>query len=530
MKTSNIAKLLTLWWIINLSRSTQPMRCQYGRAMRLYHTPNRLNCSSNNATDIKVELFKNNIKEYETSIKTMSIIKKTCKTTFVFRYHHEEKEERVFLDKNKATELINRKACINEKGEIVTKNIINKFNCIYSWGDSYKRSTYSCYHSTGKVYATHSNYLFSDVTSLNGCSYQDGYCRSIGGSHSLWVPRKEVKNKYIPLGTWNATKLNEHIIIPHFGLVFIINNMQKEQSYFFDQGFKLKIISKVSTTTLKENLASSTLEEKFKALESEIQGKLQYVTDLLYTPTHKIQTICTILDKSNAIITALASQNPTQYARETLKDDYLVAKLAKPFLIAYKCLPVFNYKFTLIENICYAYIPLKYKLSNTSNWEKGYLHPKLLIIYDTAVKIHCKGANIEYIYLNNSLWKYIPGELPKYIPSNNASLLPTYGIGDSDLYNLPNIWAYNPNDYRRHDAEAAAIDYIDNEIHYIQPDADIPRYNTTKINFLDSIGLFKFSFGAYIHTILTWITRVFSVLGFLAFLNRSYNQRIILSH
>ncbi len=126
------------------------------------------------ATDIyekwTIELYKKNLKEYSSKIKSLKVIVRDCKTDTSF-WNVKTKELQILnyeLDPPTAKILMHQHSCIKENGGRELNKLINDFECNYKWMSTVEQRHSRVTTRMDEFIATHHGYLSSPLGSLNG--------------------------------------------------------------------------------------------------------------------------------------------------------------------------------------------------------------------------------------------------------------------------------------------------------------------------------------------------------------------------
>ena len=192
------------------------------RSEQLYRLPELMSCDAKNYKKWKVEVYKQNLKQYKSSIKSLRIILRICTTDTSF-WNVKTKDLKTLnyeVDQNTARSMMNQHSCLKADGSRTINTLINDFECQYKWLSSVETRTFSCYYEKGSIIATHSGYLSTAIGSLNGCNYNDTFCHSHGAKYYMWNRVIGVDSEYLKVGDYNATSIGEHLIISELAMTF----------------------------------------------------------------------------------------------------------------------------------------------------------------------------------------------------------------------------------------------------------------------------------------------------------------------
>lgn len=84
----NLKWIIMIKWMVvmELIRKVEAIQvCQKERMASIYKSLESLNCGSKEYENWKIMFYKRNIKEYQTKVKGLKIVKRTCKTETSFR-------------------------------------------------------------------------------------------------------------------------------------------------------------------------------------------------------------------------------------------------------------------------------------------------------------------------------------------------------------------------------------------------------------------------------------------------------------
>ena len=446
-----------VWIVIALYKGTRqepkPMVCQFDRGAKLFELPKEMNCNNTNTRKVRVTISKKNLKQYEVEARSLTIIDRGCTATYNFfgAKTKNKWEKRTALNKETAQKYLHNKHCGNTDKTIRKQPLTMPYKCEFSWPQSKTHVTRSCYFKEGKIVAEHNGFLFSALGDISHCKYMSGWCQTAAGIHIKWTPNNKIKEPYLFMGIHNATILGKHLIIPTYGMAFNLKSMNKSDEggnkVYRSHSFEVRILREAVKSKNNISYEETSLGEKFRALQEEVSGKLQFIYDKLQAPTHQIQWLCQALQEINRVSNAMASANPTLYIREILKHKKVVARKAGAYIMVWPCGNVFEYKWAKLAE-CYKGIPIHYKLHKHSEYRLGFLDVETMEVHKNSIEISCDKHLTESVMVHDKLWIHKSKHGATEVNTEGAIALPGVKLTNaSELYNLPNNWIFNITDF-----------------------------------------------------------------------------------
>lgn len=504
-----------------------PMRCQITQSGKLFKLSELETCKKVATRQYLMKVEKMNIKQESSDAESLQLIKRTCKTGYSFWgvKTMEKSHTSVTISKAAAENLINRKVCQDISGEIHAGKLEKTYNCVYRWMASTTTSTISCYFNKGTVTIDQHGLVSSSLGSVTNCIYKDEYCETAGKIHMTWKAYPDFIKKFIIVGTYNGSLIQSHLIIGKLGLSFRLDQYDEitgNESVVYDKhGFKLTKLKtwqqeKVVKPQTELLSAPTSVEERFSALQDEVNARLQYLTTLIESPLKQINSLCQSLKMSTELNKKAAIANPTAYVRAVLNNNYLTAVASTDFLKAWPCHPVEEWSFIKPEE-CFKWPPITYRdLKHTIN-KRGFLEPETAIIHDFSAKVDCRLKTFGILQINGKLYTYTPKQLPKAVPNNTVLELPLIHSENFTVdLTLPENWVYNQSDFTHVSSENALIDNFEQRIQSLEDEADETVTERTQKDIGRLFGFADFSVAGLFDGFINTLTRIGALMGAIA--------------
>ena len=143
-------------------------------------------------------------------------------------------------------ELIESKASITADGQTTHDHGTPEFQCNTKWMSTVVTDRIYCKYSQGYVAKAHNEGTISNLGKITHCDYDKGFCfdedRRI---YIKYIPNRKEALEYVEVGTFNASVINGHILIPALGLSFKLKGQHNIQSQGY---FKLTVENQARRT------------------------------------------------------------------------------------------------------------------------------------------------------------------------------------------------------------------------------------------------------------------------------------------
>lgn len=207
------------------------MVCPANQAGQLYRINRRFTCEEKATKLVKVELKKDNVREYVVQARSMLVWRDTCKTyqSFVGTKVKEQSTEVVkWSSRSRYQSHIDRNSCEDIEGRTyLGRSGGRNENCPFSFLKHRKTETLRCEHKTGKVIGAHGSLLRSDLGDVSHCHFQDSYCLTNRGVAITWSPDPMERKKYVPVGNFNGTMVSQYnLLIDELGIGLNLQEME----------------------------------------------------------------------------------------------------------------------------------------------------------------------------------------------------------------------------------------------------------------------------------------------------------------
>lgn len=499
--------------------TTQPKLCQNKANSVLYRISDVEECNNLKIQKILIRLSKANIKSYTSTAKGVKYITKSCKTkkSFWGDNFKDESYNIVTLPQYEAKSMVEERKCKNPEGGYRNSDFNQGYVCNYSWMKNQKSTTSTCLFVEGKIYASHSGAMKSTLTDVTNCHYLSGQCETNGYS-LFWIPNKNIINDYINPIELNVTRISNHILIDSLALSFDLNKMiySKNLNVFRNGAHELKILNvykSPSQTKLTGKLKADTdIANQIVALQSEIQDKYRYLLDMINSPEGRINRLCTALKQTNIILKSFLKQNPTKFTQLAMRNNNVYSIASENYLIVWPCKQINLTEITWrLTNTCYNMIPIFY------NKKEGFLDLNL-IYHEKATELNCKLSPTKLFEFGKEIYTQKKNEIPKLLHQDNVQFVSAYTeFNFSKLPDLPNNWSFTSEDFEYHDTASAAASKLREEILNLDPNNEKNKVAQSEKDKFHILGLRTTAIYGIFDCVLTWITRIGSILAFYLF-------------
>ena len=496
--------------------------CSNTRFGQIYAISDVFQCNENHYEVIKIELWKKNIKQYTSAAKSLLVEEKTCETYKSFGGgKSEEKKKKVinWYSDERYQNHMKKGTCEDENGmELTTPPFTKDYYCEYSWMKHRSFTTLSCLYQSGTVIAQHGGPMISDLGDVSNCEYQEGFCKNNRGIAFAWAPKQEEKEEWLKVGIFNASRVaDNHLLIGPLGLSFNLNQMAKEneKNVYKNDAFTVRIITN-------RGRRASKLEEsdQIDMLKAEINRKLQFLADSLLAPAAQLNSMCRAIEFSLRLNKMLAKSNPTQFMRDMLKNDALIAQAtSNNFVKVWPCIQISGVTWRKVTEGCYASIPITYAFNKREF--KGFLEEQSGIIYDSSIEIPCTRSSPKIFSYENVVYKYQPGHIPIKVNTERIATLPILPQNKSDvMINIPEEWVFNHSDFENHQIQNSVfrnlqerMDYLEDQSVMESPKASLrqDRYAIMQIFGIEGLSIQKL-----LESLMNWGFRVASLCGIMS--------------
>eukprot|EP00116_Pleurobrachia_bachei_P003575 sb/3463837/ len=383
-------------WVVTIRAG---MVCDHHGDKQIYRIPPHINCTEGNYEQWNIKMQKLNNNLYSTKLKSLKIIARKCSTytTLVGGKISEKTEKYVSIPLKEAKTLIKQHSCLKTEGS--NFKLKNGYECEYSYMKHKTKTTYSCYLEEGTVSKKRGGQITSNVLDLHGCNYNEGECKTQNTEYAVWEVDTRESQQYEDIGEYNATKLGNHLIIPKLAMT-----VQLDGNETINEGHKITVGEliitrlrgeKPQTLQIRSNEAIS-----IEKLKQDLDRKFQYVFDVLSSPTAEEKFSCRDLALIRRNERILARSNPTEYIREKLKVNNLIAKSVGSYIIVFPCKKVFKNSVRKSDK-CYIDTPVNFRITRNSDELKGFITNYGEII-SSSVEIPCNNAG-KYVLIGEEL-------------------------------------------------------------------------------------------------------------------------------
>ena len=508
--------------LVLLSEGQAALLCSNTKFGQIYAISDVFECKEEHYEVIKVKVWKKNIKQYQSAVKSLLIEEKICETYKSFGGGKSEEKDTLLVSwysDDRYRNHIKKGTCEDEQGRELTNPPFTKdYYCEYSWMRHRTFVTLSCFYQTGSVVAQHGGFMISDLGDVSNCQYQQGFCRNSRGIAFAWSPKQEEKQEWLEVGTFNASKVSEnHILLGQLGMSFNLKQMmkEKERRVYDNKAFRLEILSKRGRRATEGEEASS-----LEMLKAEINRKLQYVVDSFMTPAAQLNSLCKAIELSLRLSKMLAKSNPTQYMRDMLNNSNIIAQAtANNFVKVWPCVKVSGVTWRKVSGKCFASIPISYVFNKKVF--KGFLEELSGVIYDSSLEVPCSRATPKIFSYENNLYKYQPGHIPTIVNNEAIATLPILPQNKSEvMINLPEEWVFNHSDFENHHLENSIFRNLQDRMEYLEDKTEVNNPHVSarkdKSAILEFLGFEGLGINNVMETLGNWIFRIGSVCGVVA--------------
>ena len=455
---------------------------------KLYKLSENLKCKNKNYVKWNISISKRNIAEYESSANALVIMSRTCESymNFVGEETITGQSKRVItVNPERAKYLIENRKCINEKGEYQTK-LVNNFKCDFKWLEHRSKTTTSCYFSDGVVIANHEDTFTSSLSNMEGCDYSSGYCLTHNGKHVTWNVIENVKRAYLPVGQFNATQIENKLLVPELSMSFNLPEKNPGNTWI-DRDFQ--ITGSPAPYQFNFENVNSNNENAIEAIREELVNKFNYLLELIKSPLAQTEYLCNVYNDIYGTERILAKIDPTDYVQWKLNRTDVKAKLVGKLLMVYPCLQIQHYRFINDTNRCYNGFKIEYNLPENDEYIEGYVDPKYNMIMPTAIEIDCHNSTTQYMMVNNT----ILAQSAHGLHEMRVNLSKVESIDRVKLTGIPmsqdfQNWIYNTSELKHHDISDLILKEMENEINHLTIDKTEKR--NVKSDWWELFGIF----------------------------------------
>ena len=522
----SVFEIMILVLILQESHQLVPRICQTEVKGTIYHLNDLSTCNNLQIEEVEIELETANVKPYETKGKSLVVFDKYCRATedFFGAKSNSKSTIRRTIPQHEAENMIKNGVCIDFHGKKRITNFQSTHECRYKWMETTTTVTTTCILKEGKVSATHSRTMKTDLGDVSNCRYDAGYCET-GKMSLLWTVNSQVVEEYINLRKLECNKIDSHVICEDISESFDLSKFQYDSrtQHYLDGTFRIKILqiknSTVSrlTSPMKYSLTNGdNFGEQIQALQSEMIAKFQYLLDFMESPQGKLNTICLALLQTNKLMKSSIGKIATEFAQMSFHNNNLVAKATQNFLVTFPCI---KYDFEEVtfrkSSMCYDKIPV------AINGQEYFMNENLIVTKHAAT-VNCSLVPSKVFEFNGKLYIQRKNDLPvsqQTDGSRSLSFLTKFNLtGLNDLSNnfsfVPELTDYSAGLVNNMDERLRAMSDFENDFR-------VHRHISEKISVF---GLLNLSIFGCIDAALTWITRIGSILAIYMFFKLKFRN------
>jgi hypothetical protein len=462
-----------------------------------------LNCTGKNYESWRVKLEKRNLKEYASAAKGLVIVERTCiaKESLLGVETRDKSLKYVRVSRGTAERIMQNRACLSAEGSIVGSNGKEGYSCKFKWMQKITIREIHCKHFKGKMYARHGARPKTDLASFRGCQYAEGFCRTGGGMYIKWDVVPEVRYEYETVGTFDAVKVNNHLLIEELGLALTIK-VQKNETVWVDREFRFTKLE-VKKPELK------TGGDSIAALRDELNSRFQFLIEMMRSPKAKAEYLCDVWNQIRLNERMMAISDPITYVRIKTGRKLVTAMSAGNFVLAFPCVAVMNLQWIGTKDKCYNGIPVAYEIAGLNRTHKGFLFAKHNIIEASGIEVSCHRKQPEISEVSGRVeWHHGHSQKVDTVNTSGAiDLTPRLdkGIGVIDF--LETDWVYDASDL-----SDTQIDRLEIEEAYME-DAEGPASSEGEVDSLwQFLGIWNEKWSTMVNAVITWVERIVVVI------------------
>ena len=369
---NHVIILLVVIFVLGRGRETgdTPMVCQTGRGGTPYKLPPLLNCTETKYASMTVDLYKRNVKEYESEIKGVTVIRRTCttRTGFLGDKTAEKSMTREILPAAVVNALFRQGSCVNPEGKVMLTSGTNNYRCQYGWMKTVTTHVMECKHYEGKLFKRHGEAARTDLGPFHDCKYDKGSCRTQSGMYLRWKPDAVVQEAFMKKGRYAAVKAGNHILVPSLGLVIDAPAPEGpwETSIF-------KVVPIQIEASPNDTLSVAQTGDSVEALREELNARIEYLAEVIKSPRAKLEYLCSVMNDVRREERVAAYSAPRLYAQMKFGQTDITAIAAGEYLVVYPCKRVAEWRWDDKKPTCEGRIPILYKMRKEDKMEDGLL-------------------------------------------------------------------------------------------------------------------------------------------------------------
>ena len=373
----------------------------------------------------------------------------------------------------------------------------------------------------------HNKATNTDIASFENCEYKKGYCYSLDGTHLIWDRAEKVDSEYVEVGTYNATILNNNVLINNLAMNFLLNDRTPAPDLIIkDREYRLTLVHELLQPKVGSSLDVTS--EEIEALQHQIDSKFSFLVNMISSPRAQLTYLCGVLNMIIDLEHLSATVDPTAYIRRKSNNDYLTATKAGDYLVVFPCLKVESWSWITrnIENdTCYAGIPVKYSLTGSENSYEGYLQPIDNTILANGIPVPCHKMQNTYTYVDKTLELH-SGNAKNItrVDTENAIPLEIETGNSPEFVDFVNrAWAYGSEELSHTQIERQILDQITSELFDMNEVAKVDNihYVWRLLHITEGTSV------AVILALITWLERILVVILTYKCIVKPYMSRLV---
>ncbi|CCU56439.1 unknown similar to AMEV216 [Mythimna separata entomopoxvirus 'L'] len=229
--------------------------------------------------------------------------------------------------------------------------------------------------------------MLSNVANTYNCKYEEGYCLISNSDTLVWIVDKNATIDYVESEPINSNIIenndNLHVLFNYLGnpiaLVISKSEFLKNKNEFIstnEHEFKIRIL----------NYDNNDVNSYYRYKRDIYDGKMQYISDLLYTDKAQIKELCEKVSLMILEIYSLCKVNPYSCISTLLNDKAISVEVIGNLYMVKKCLDVkiIKYKpaYNIQDNTCHELIPVIFEYFDTR--DNGYYNVETEEIFFTS--------------------------------------------------------------------------------------------------------------------------------------------------
>ena len=488
--------------------------CQRQRGGELIRLPGKLNCTDpNKYSQWTIKLEKLNVAEYESDAQGLLVIERTCETFTNFwstKLIKDKTIKKLHLPQDIAMTLMKQRSCITAENTITMNNGDSKYSCEYGYLQNKITKTVTCHHYQGGLISRHDGTVRTDITSFENCIYSKQYCYTVDGTHLIWDVVDKVKQQYVEVGIFNATVLNNNILVNSLSMNFLLqNNSAAVGLTITDREYRVTLIEQFSPPKVK----LMSVPDDIQILQNEIDSKFSYLLHMISSPKAQLTYLCNVFNMLIDLEHISAANDATSYIRRKTNNQYLTAEKAGDFLVVWPCLEVESWSWHNAEanKSCYAGLPIKYNLAGSENTYMGYLQPKDNTILTSGIEVPCHEISNIYTSVNGIVELHTghSANITKIDTSNAIPMEIQTGGSIPFVDFISTNWAFENRELSHNEMQRQILDQISDDIFDLKADTAA----VTEIHYIwKLLHIAEGSVYAMIAALFTWVERVLVII------------------